>query len=56
LLEEICPTSFDILLQIISGVAEMAINGRELGIGYRRIAYAGRWGIVGEQPINWAYQ
>jgi hypothetical protein len=34
----------------------MALNGGEVGIGYGRVAYAGRWGIVGEQPPNWAYQ
>jgi len=34
----------------------MALNGGSIGIGYRRIAYAGRWGVVGEQPTNWAYQ
>ncbi len=34
----------------------MAISGGDLGIGYGRVAYAGRWGIVGEQSINWAYQ
>jgi len=34
----------------------MALNGGDLGIGYNRIAYAGRWGVVGEQPINWAYK
>lgn len=34
----------------------MAMNGGDLGIGYDRIAYAGRWGVVGEQKANWAYQ
>lgn len=34
----------------------MALNGGIVGIGYNRIAYAGRWGIVGEQPVNWAYR
>jgi hypothetical protein len=47
LIEEICPSSFDILLQIIAGVSEMAINGGDIGVGYGRVAYAGRWGIVG---------
>lgn len=28
----------------------------DIGIGYGRIAYAGRWGIVGEKPIDWAYR
>ena len=27
-----------------------------MGIGKNRIAYAGRWGIVGEQNFDWAYQ
>ena len=27
-----------------------------MGIGYNRIAFAGRWGIVGEYPCNWAYR
>lgn len=56
LLEDINPSSFDNLIQIISGIAEMALNGGDLGVGYGRIAYAGRWGVVGEHPINWAYQ
>jgi len=25
----------------------MAINGGPIGIGYKRLAYAGRWGVVG---------
>lgn len=34
----------------------MAANGGDIGIGYGRVAYAGRWGVVGEQSVNWAYQ
>lgn len=56
LLEDINPSSLESLLQIISGIAEMAIDGGAIGIGNGRVAYAGRWGVVGEQPINWAYQ
>jgi hypothetical protein len=55
LLEDICPSSLDILLQIISSISEMALNGGNLGIGYGRIAYAGRWGVVGEKPVTWPY-
>lgn len=47
LLEEINPNSFDSLLQIISGISEMALGGGSIGFGYNRIAYAGRWGVVG---------
>lgn len=56
LLEQINPTSLDNLLQIIAGISEMVYNGGIAGIGYNRIAYAGRWGVVGEQPVNWAYR
>ena len=34
----------------------MAIEGGHLGIGYKRIAHNGRWGVVGELPTDWAYQ
>jgi hypothetical protein len=47
LLEETNPTSLDQLLQIISRISEMACNGGDIGIGYGRIGYAGRWGVVG---------
>lgn len=56
LLEDINPSSLDNLLQIISGISEMALNGGDIGIGYGRIAYAGRWGVVGEHSVNWPYQ
>lgn len=49
LLEDINPNSLDSLLQIISGIAEMAMGGGIIGVGYNRVAYAGRWGVVGEQ-------
>lgn len=41
---------------MISEISEMAINGGDLDIGYGRLAFAGRWGVVGEQPPNWGYQ
>lgn len=25
-------------------------------MGRERIGFAGKWGIVGEKPMNWAYQ
>ena len=53
--EDICPSSLDELLQIISGISKMAINGGVVGMGRNRIAYAGRWGVIGEQPVEWAY-
>ena len=56
LLEDINPSSLENLLQIIAGICEMVLNGGVAGIGYNRIAYAGRWGIVGEQKINWPYR
>lgn len=56
LLEDINPSSLENLLHIISGVSEMALNGGIVGIGKNRIAHAGRWGVVGEQPTNWAYR
>lgn len=28
----------------------------DIGIGYGRVAYAGRWGIVGEKPVDWGYK
>ena len=56
LLEDLCPSTHDSLLQIIMGVAEMASSGPTIGIGYNRIGYAGRWGVVGEQSPDWAYQ
>ena len=28
----------------------------DIGIGYGRVAYAGRWGVVGEKPVDWAYR
>lgn len=56
LLEEINPSSLDNLLLIIAGISEMAINGGVAGIGYNRIAYAGRWGVVGEQKVVWPYR
>ena len=34
----------------------MVLKGGIVGIGKNRIAYAGRWGIVGEQNFDWAYQ
>jgi hypothetical protein len=34
----------------------MILNGGIVGVGYKRIAYAGRWGVVGEGSNNWAYQ
>lgn len=37
------------------GVAELCRDG-EVGVGRQRIAYASKWGIVGEKPANWAYQ
>ncbi len=33
----------------------MALNSGDIGIGYSRIAYAGRWGVVGEQATSWPY-
>lgn len=56
LLEDVNPSSLDQLLQIISGICEMTSNGGIAGVGYQRIAYAGRWGIVGEQQVNWPYR
>ena len=55
LLEDICPSSLEELLQIISGVCEMAMEN-PAGIGYNRIAYAGRWGVVGEKTSDWTYK
>lgn len=34
----------------------MSYNGGDIGIGYGRVAYAGRWGVVGENPVNWGYR
>jgi len=56
LLEDLTPSSLPDLLSIIQGICEMAIEGGYLGIGYRRIAHNGRWGVVGELPTDWAYQ
>ena len=55
LLEDFCPTSLESLLMIVSGISDMIINGGPVGIGRNRIGHAGRWGIVGEQPADWAY-
>ena len=54
LLENINPQSIEEVLQIVLGISEMG-KEQDLGIGYGRIAYAGRWGIVGEKPCDWAY-
>jgi hypothetical protein len=37
------------------GVAELCCNS-EVGMGRGRIGFCNRWGIVGEKPMNWAYQ
>jgi hypothetical protein len=55
LLEDTKPDSLDALLEIIASVSELCRNG-EVGMGRERIAFAGKWGIVGEKPMNWAYQ
>lgn len=55
LLEDTKPESLDALLEIMIGVAELCREG-EVGMGRQRIGYAGKWGIVGEKPNNWAYQ
>jgi hypothetical protein len=34
----------------------MAIEGGHIGIGHRRVAFKGRWGVAGELPADWAYQ
>lgn len=56
LLEDINPASIDDLLEIIKGVSEMAAEGGELGVGYQRIGYRSRWGVVGEIDSDWTYQ
>lgn len=33
----------------------MAHEGGIIGIGRNRIGYSKRWGVVGEQPVDWAY-
>ena len=55
LLEDTKPESFEALMEIMTGVAELCRDG-EVGVGRQRIAFAGKWGIVGEKPNNWAYQ
>jgi hypothetical protein len=56
LLEDTEPNSLPNLLSIISGVAEMALEWGHIGFGKNRVAYKGRWGVVGELPPDWAYQ
>lgn len=34
----------------------MAIEGGEIGIGRKRVAFKDRWGVVGELDTNWTYQ
>lgn len=34
----------------------MSYNGGDIGVGYGRVAYAGRWGVVGESSVNWGYR
>lgn len=34
----------------------MVLDGGIVGVGRNRIAYARRWGVVGEQSVDWAYQ
>lgn len=29
--------------------------GRHLGVGYNRIAYKDRWGVVGEEEDDWSF-
>jgi hypothetical protein len=55
LLEDICPQDYNDLLSIIKGISEMVIEGGVVGIGYRRVAYNARWGVVGEKEAFWPY-
>lgn len=55
LLEDISPSSLPDLLSIIKGVNEMLLEGGPVGIGYNRIAYNDRWGVVGERELSWVY-
>lgn len=33
----------------------MVIEGGHIGIGYGRVAYNARWGVVGEKEAYWPY-
>ena len=55
LLENIGPQDYNELLSIIKGISEMAIEGGHIGIGYGRVAYNARWGVVGEKDPDWPY-
>ncbi len=55
LLEEIQPSNIEEIFEILIGISEMAIEGGGIGIGYERIAFRDRWGIVGEKEITWPY-
>lgn len=46
LLENAKPSSIDSLIDLIIGVAEVAVDNY-IGFGHNRIGFAGRWGIVG---------
>ena len=30
--------------------------GRNIGVGYNRIAFKDRWGVVGQQSDDWAFE
>jgi hypothetical protein len=33
----------------------MSIEGGYFGVGYGRVAYNARWGVVGEKDMGWPY-
>lgn len=45
----------DELIDVLVGVAELC-RDCEVGVGKGRIGFAGKWGLVGERGVNWAYQ
>lgn len=42
-------------MDIIHGVSGIGLHG-EMGVGYNRVVYAGRWGLAGDKSPNWAYE
>jgi hypothetical protein len=44
------------LLGTIQCICEIMMDNGYIGIGYRRLGFKNRWGVVGELPNDWPYQ